>query len=168
MYQEYVYTYYMETSDALVSKLAAQALQVCLCFHARKSSRAISQLFDQILSPTGLKATQISLLMVVAAKGPVRIGDLASSLVTDSTSVSRTIRPLVAKNLLRVGRDPSDGRIRMIHLTSEGQQLLETALPLWRDAQRKSVNKLGNSLVQALLPALEETSLLGATDPRQK
>jgi len=96
----------------------------------------------------------------------MRIGDLASSLVTDSTSVSRTIKPLVAKNLLKIARDPSDGRIRVIRLTAEGQRLLDMALPLWQDAQSRSVNKLGNPLVQALLPALEEASRLSSAGDR--
>ena len=65
--------------------LARQAAEVCLCFHARKGARAITQVFDHALSKTGLKATQLSLLMVVNAREPLTVGDLADALVTDST-----------------------------------------------------------------------------------
>ena len=115
----------MDTKAETTSDLARQAVQVCLCFHARKGARALTQVFDHALAPTGLKTTQASLLMVVSAQEPIRIGDLADALVTDSTTVSRTIKPLLTQNLLQISADSSDRRSKRISLTLEGRQRLD-------------------------------------------
>jgi DNA-binding MarR family transcriptional regulator len=157
----------MENGLSPSSELAAQAVEVCLCFHTRKASRAITQVFDHILAPTGLKATQLSLLMVVSAREPLRIGDLADALVSDSTTVSRTIKPLIKAGLIQDSTDSQDRRIKRISLSSSGHAALERALPLWQDAQSHIAKQLGGSTVQTLLPALESAAKLGPTDERK-
>lgn len=154
----------MDSPRDTTSDLAAQAVEVCLCFHTRKASRAITQVFDHILAPAGLKATQLSLLMVVNASGPMRIGDLADALVSDSTTVSRTIKPLVKAELVALDANETDRRIKMIRLTRTGQSALERALPLWQTAQSHVAKQLGGGTVQTLLPALESAARLGSTD----
>ncbi|MEE9539836.1 MAG: MarR family transcriptional regulator, partial [candidate division NC10 bacterium] len=34
----------------------------CVCFNIRKAARAISQLYDDVLRPSGLRVTQFSIL----------------------------------------------------------------------------------------------------------
>ncbi|NKB43604.1 MAG: MarR family transcriptional regulator [Alphaproteobacteria bacterium] len=148
----------------LTSELALQAIEVCLCFHTRKASRAVTQVFDHILAPTGLKTTQLSLLMVVNARTPLRIGDLADALVSDSTTVSRTIKPLIKRGLLLETPDKRDRRVKLITLTDSGRAALERALPLWQTAQSQVAKGLGSGLVQNLLPALEAVAHLGPSD----
>lgn len=148
----------------LTSELAAQAVEVCLCFHARKASRAITQVFDHILAPTGLKTTQISLLMVVNARSPLRIGDLADAMVSDSTTVSRTIKPLIKSGLIVETPEKRDRRVKLITLTDSGRAALERALPLWQTAQSMVAKRLGSGVVQSLLPALESAAQLGPSD----
>ena len=148
----------------LTSELATQAVAVCLCFHARKASRAITQVFDHILAPTGLKTTQLSLLMVVNAQSSLRIGDLAATLVTDSTTVSRTIKPLIKSGLIAETPEKRDRRVKLISLTDSGHAALERALPLWQMAQSQVAKGLGSGVVQTLLPALESAAQLGPSD----
>lgn len=157
----------MEAKENLSSELAAQAVEVCLCFHTRKASRAITQVFDHILAPTGLKATQLSLLMVINARGPLKVGDLADALVSDSTTVSRTIKPLMKAALVSIEADESDRRIKRIGLTRSGLSALERALPLWQTAQSQIAKQLGGGTVQTLLPALEAAASLGSRDERK-
>lgn len=135
--------------------LALQALQVCLCLHARKGARAITQLFDHALSPVGLKATQLSLLMVVNARTPIRVGDLAAALVTDSTTVSRTLKPLIVRKLVTLQPLPDDKRVKQVALTDDGKAILDHAMPLWQTAQTRVARHLGGTMVQTLLPALD-------------
>ncbi|MEQ8508114.1 MAG: MarR family winged helix-turn-helix transcriptional regulator [Rhodospirillaceae bacterium] len=143
------------------SDLALQAIEVCLCFHTRKASRAITQIFDKLLAPTGLKATQLSLLMVVNSRGPIRIGELSDALVSDSTTLSRTIKPLLKSGFISQSPSSEDGRIKLIELTAEGAVALDQALPLWQQAQSLVAKKLGGETVQNMLTALEKASYLG-------
>ena len=155
----------MSSEPSATSTLAQQAIQVCLCFHARKSARALSQVFDHALASTGLKATQVSLLMVVSAQEPIKIGDLADALVTDSTTVSRTLKPLLAKGLLDVSTAPKDRRTKIVRLSLAGRRMLDVALPLWQMAQTSAVRQLGGATVQTLLPGLEAAATLGPNGP---
>ena len=155
----------MSHDHTLKSDLALQAVEVCLCFHTRKASRAITQVFDKLLAPTGLKATQLSLLMVVNSRGPLRVGDLSDALVSDSTTVSRTIKPLIKSALIAQRPSREDGRIKLIELTAEGAVALDQAMPLWQQAQSLVAKKLGGETIQNMLPALEKASYLGPADP---
>ncbi len=147
------------------SDFARQALEVCLCFHTRKASRAITQVYDHALAPTGLKATQLSVLMVVNGQGPVSMGDLANALVSDATTVSRTLKPLLAEELVSLSPGVKDRRIKLVSLTGEGRRALDQALPLWQTAQTRVARQLSSPVVQALLPALESAAGLGHLPP---
>ena len=152
----------MDTKEQQVVDLALNAAEVCLCFHARKGARAITQVFDHALAPSGLKATQLSLLMVVNAQRCMSIGALADALVTDSTSVSRTIKPLIARGLLSLSRHTADRRIKSLRLTEEGRRLLENVMPRWQAAQTQVSRSLGATAVQRLLRGLESAAQLGS------
>ncbi len=146
--------------EPVQSAFAAQAAEVCLCLHVRKASRAITQVFDLHLAATGLKATQINLLMAVNALKSPAIGALADALATDSTTLSRTLRPLVRDGLLVQSADPEDRRSKRIALTLDGLAALERAMPAWQAAQTAVAKHLGSSTLQGVLPALEQAAEL--------
>ncbi len=140
--------------------LAKQALEVCICLQTRKASRSITQIFDQILAPVGVKATQLSLLMVAQARGPIAMCDLANALVTDATSLSRSLKPLLAKDMVSFTNSPNDRRVKLVSLTATGRLTLDQALPLWQKAQTLVVRQLSSAVVQSLLPVLESAAQL--------
>src|SRR5213078_349079 len=48
---------------------AAQLAEIeatCACSNVRKAARTVTQLFDEVLQPTGLRSTQFTLLVAVA------------------------------------------------------------------------------------------------------
>jgi DNA-binding MarR family transcriptional regulator len=150
--------------SGLTSQAAAQAAEVCLCLHVRRAARSITQVFDLHLGPTGLKASQINLLMAVNSRKSTSIGDLAAALSTDSTTVSRTLKPLLREELVSERRDKSDRRIKQIELSAEGLAMLERAIPMWQAAQSAVARQLGSSAVQAFLPILEAAARMGPGD----
>lgn len=130
----------------------AQAL-TCVCYNARKVARAVTRLYDDMLRPSGLRATQLTLLMVIDAMGEPSITALAEQLVMDRTTLARDLRPLEAAGWVAVapGRDR---RTRIVRLTPAGGATLRDALPLWRAAQ--------TALVDDGMGAGEWTRLRGA------
>ena len=50
------------TSNELAINIAA----TCACFNIRKTARAITNLYDTVLEPSGLRATHAILLMAIA------------------------------------------------------------------------------------------------------
>lgn len=128
----------------------------CLCFNVRKSARAITQLYDDALRPTGLRATQFSLLVALRRLGAVTINRLAETLVMDRTTLTRNLRPLEKEGLIQV-LPGGDRREREITLTAAGQTTLNKALPLWRQIQTRVRRRLGSGRASRLLQDLART-----------
>lgn len=117
-----------------LSREYADLAQACVCYNTRKVARAVTRLYDDALRPCGLRATQMTLLMVIEAMGEPTISALAEQLVMDRTTLARDLRPMQAAGWVVVvpGRDR---RTRVVRLTSAGGALLREALPRWRAAQ---------------------------------
>lgn len=117
----------------------AQA-QTCVCYNARKVARAVTRLYDDMLRPTGLRATQFTLLMVIDALAEPSITALADQLVMDRTTLARDLRPMEAAGWVAVAPG-ADRRTRLVRLTPAGSVALRDALPLWRAAQAVLVDR---------------------------
>src|SRR5438093_3833551 len=66
------------------------------------AARAVTQLYDAALRPTGLRITQFTLLRALArAGGPMTQDALGELLAVDSTTLSRTLRQLEQSKWIR-------------------------------------------------------------------
>jgi DNA-binding MarR family transcriptional regulator len=114
----------------------------CTCFNLRKAARAVTQLYDEFLRPANLRATQFSLLSVLAQAGTVSIGDLAEAAVMDRTTLKRNLELLERDGLVRI-RPGADARVREVSLTPAARKRLVAAIPLWTRAQARITGQLG-------------------------
>jgi DNA-binding MarR family transcriptional regulator len=125
----------------------------CVCFNLRKAARAVTQVYDEILRPTGLRATQHSLLHVLQIAGTVSISKLAELAVMDRTTLARNLDLLERERLVRV-QPGTDARVREVTLTEAARQRLAAALPYWDKAQAQVTSKLGAGRSDRLLSDL--------------
>ncbi len=130
-----------------------KAAEMCACGNMRKATRAITQLYDEALRPSGLRATQLALLVAIRVRGPVTVKDLAQITVTDRTTLTRNLQPMEQKELIRI-MPGEDRRERLVALTETGQKALAKALPLWQKAQGKVLKGLGQQRYGRLLSDL--------------
>lgn len=128
----------------------ADALDVCACFNFRKASRAVTQLYDEALQPSGLRSTQLVILLSAAVNPGLGISKLARELVMDASTLNRNLKPLEKRGLISV-EDSKDGRRRLVTLTAKGQDAIQSAVPLWNDAQSKLVAQFGSQRFKDLL-----------------
>jgi DNA-binding MarR family transcriptional regulator len=117
----------------------------CLCASLRRVSREVTQLYEDALRPTGLRATQFTVLQALSIAGEVTQGDLARILAMDSTTLTRTLTIMgrhgwIAK---RRGEDRREWRMR---LSKAGQTRFKQALPHWEKAQARLRRQLGEEL----------------------
>jgi DNA-binding MarR family transcriptional regulator len=133
----------------------------CLCFRARRAARAITRAYDAALRPTGLQATQVTLLNVVALgpEGARPMGQLAEILALEISTLTRNLRPLERAGLISIGRSPEDRRVRVVRLTEDGKSKLATALPHWNRAHAEIVAELGDGTALNLRMALDDANL---------
>ncbi len=128
----------------------------CACFNVRKAARAVTRLYNEILRPTGLRATQVTLLMAVASADAVTISQLAEILVMDRTTLARDLKPLQEQGLVSV-LPGGDRRTRWVQLTDAGRGKLDEVIPLWQQAQARIItNGLGPEQWRTLYDDLQD------------
>jgi DNA-binding MarR family transcriptional regulator len=132
-----------------------ERLENCACFSVRKAARAVTRAFDAALAPSGLEATQFSVLAAIAVTRRFTMGELADWLGLDRTTLTRNVRPLVRAGY--VSTEPgADQRRRLLHLTAAGRRRLKSAFPLWRAAQRRVITAIGRRRFVRLLEELDD------------
>ena len=131
----------------------------CACGRLRRATRALTQLYDDLMAPSGLRLTQFSLLRTLAREGTSRMSDLAGMLLLDRTALSRNLDPLVERGLVAIvpGRD---ARTREVSLTRAGEKAIHGAEPHWKRAQARVAAKLGTTKLDALIATLREIEAL--------
>jgi DNA-binding MarR family transcriptional regulator len=125
----------------------------CASFAVRRTSRAVTQMYDEVLQPSGLRVTQFTLLVAIATSGARSMTSLGRALIMDRTTLARNLRPLQKAGLVTIGVG-EDRRERVVRLTERGDQALATALPLWRQAQARILQDLGPDRWRDLSAAL--------------
>ena len=116
----------------------------------------MTQIYSRHLAPTGLKISQFSLLGFVCAEGPVAIGGLAELVVTDRTTLTRNLRPLLKEGLIERAAS-GDRRRHELVATPAGRALFKRALPLWSAAEQEVRAAMGPRLTADLHGALERS-----------
>jgi len=134
----------------------SEVANVCVASNLRRASRAVSQLYNEIMRPTGLRGTQFTLLVALCLTGSISISRLAQILIMDRTTLSRNLKPLDKQRLVKIFQG-EDRRIRMVTLTDKGHVILSKALPLWEKAQTRIVNQLGRKKFETMLDNLKKT-----------
>ena len=127
---------------------------LCNCTSLRKASRRVSQLYDMILAPCGLRATQRAILNQIARSGTPSVGALAADLVLDRGALAHNLKPLERDGYVRQDVDPHDRRNRLIGLTEEGRAKLRESELLWARAQKKFDKAFGSTASVDLREAL--------------
>ncbi len=134
-------------------QLTTSEVRRCACATIRRTDRVLTRFYDEILAPSGLYITQFTLLAALSQAAPVTIKRLAGILVMDRTTLTRNLEVLAKQRLVRIV-EGEDRRMRLVHLTQEGEQALRRAWPLWQEAQAKIEHALGRERFEGLLTVL--------------
>jgi len=140
-------------NEASLSPVDLDQPAACLCAALRRASRIVTQAYDGGLAACGLTGTQFTVLNRLAETGPVAIKTLAAGLGADRTTLSRTLRPLLARDLVRV-REGEDRRVKRVALAPKGAALRARAEEEWRRVQQATVRELGAERAGELLGRL--------------
>ncbi len=117
-------------------------------------------MFDQILAPTGLRSTQLVILITSELLGPSSIARLARELVMDRSTLTRNLKPLMNIGLLCFTQGDG-GKHKSVELTIDGKAALNRSAPYWEQAQSHLVSRFGTeswNRITADLTAIVEAS----------
>lgn len=133
-------------------------LHACLCctaFNLRKATRAVSQFYDAILRPSGIRGTQYSLLVALKLKGKALITELAEETVMDRTTLTRNLEVMERQGLVDVAPG-EDKRTRIVSITDKGLAILQEAYPMWLEAQDQITTAMQSGRMERFLSDIHE------------
>ncbi|HEX4326807.1 MAG TPA: MarR family winged helix-turn-helix transcriptional regulator [Burkholderiales bacterium] len=122
----------------------------------RKAGRRLSQLYDEILAPSGLLLSQHSILVHIDRAKMPTMGDLARDMVLDRSALSHNLKPLERDGLVTLAIDKDDRRSRRITLTAAGRRKLAETKALWAQAQQRFETAYGVQKAAGLRKLLGE------------
>ena len=122
--------------------------QNCAFHNLRRASRAVTQVFDAYFDEIGLKATQFTVLAVLAHadETPPTVTTLAESLVLEQSSLSRNLAVLERLGHVKLAPGSDDRRERIVTLTRAGRAMLTKGYPIWKRAQAAIAAELDGDL----------------------
>jgi DNA-binding MarR family transcriptional regulator len=116
----------------------------CLMMRSRLVSRVLTGMYDDVLRPHGIQASQLNLLVFVARTGPIRRSELSALMHIDSSTLTRNLRVMETNGWIEAVKDGADGRGVPIRVSRTGEKLIAKVAPDWKDAQRQAAAFLGS------------------------
>ena len=146
------------------SGAGAEMLSYCNNASLRKAARRLGKLYDAVLEPSGLKATQFSLLTQIFDLGSPTMAGLAKSLLMDLSAMRHSLGPLMRDGLVRLRVEPKDRRVKRVILTPAGVAKFEEAMQLWQKAQGRFEKAFGSARAAKLRSELKFLTSEGFDD----
>lgn len=105
-------------------------IEECIGTRLRRLSRVADGYMRACIAESGVTENQMSILFVLCKTGKIEQGKIGEILVLERSTVSRNIKLLEKKNLVEKTADYRPE----VQLSTKGQELIETLIPLWGNA----------------------------------
>ena len=126
----------------------------CVGYRVRRLSRVVSAIYDEAFAPLKLKISQFGILAMLSRRGPLTAADLSRLVMMDKSTASRNLQRMRRRGWLTMAPDSTSSG-QKVSLTREGGRVLQTAYPLWRNAQQEATRRLRNDGLKALQIVVE-------------
>ncbi|UVK41112.1 MarR family winged helix-turn-helix transcriptional regulator [Mesorhizobium sp. AR10] len=143
-----------------MSQATLPGLTLCNNAMLRRATRKLGQFYDDVLAPSGLKATQQGLLYQIHIGDEPAMGAIATALVMDLSALGHTLKPLIRDGYVETFADKADRRIKRVRLTPQGLVKLDEVMKLWRVAQQRFEDIVGKEQAESLRTALDGIAAL--------
>lgn len=129
---------------------------VCNGSALRKATRRVSQLYDTVLAPCGLRSSQRSMLINIDRATNPTMTELAHILVLDRSALAHNLKPLARDGFVVLVPDERDGRSKRVELTALGKRKLAESNRLWQQAQNRFEAVYGEERAASLRASLAD------------
>ena len=130
--------------------IAAFDPSACVSGQLMRLERIVAKRYRKHLAKYGLTNSQLSMMLMLFASGPMKRTELAQSMALERSSVSRNLNRLVASGVVHISLSGK------VFVTSQGSALLERLMPAWGRAMREVHDALGEQ-GRAALVVLDRT-----------
>ncbi|EGQ21000.1 MarR family transcriptional regulator [Sporosarcina newyorkensis 2681] len=130
-------------------------IQVCACANLRTVSGSLTQLYNRLLKPSGLKITQYYMLGNIFCFPNISISKLGELMLLDQTTVTRNLNILKESAYVTIMRDEYDSRTKIVSITETGIEKLNEAEPILSHVQNIVEESFGKKEYSDLVNKLE-------------
>ena len=131
----------------------------CVVQNMRRASRLISRRYEEALRPVNLTSSQYTILQSLSGREGIPHGLMAEILGFEQTTLSRLLKPLESRNLLKTVPSPKDRRQRLVAITAEGEALFAEAKSHWQREHDESLSRMNEKEWQIMKRLLGRLSL---------
>jgi DNA-binding MarR family transcriptional regulator len=104
--------------------------------------RAFLHDFHHRARSSGLSLAQINALVHLYYRGPSEVMDFTELMELSPAGASQMIERMVQQGVVRRAESPDDRRVRLVHLTEQGQQIVEASI----NSQRARIEEMVGTL----------------------
>jgi DNA-binding MarR family transcriptional regulator len=119
------------------------------------SAQSVAAIDDPVTLP------QLRVLVMVASRGPLNLGAVATGLGVHSSNATRLVERLVVAGLLDRRDDPADRRNLLLELTAAGRELVDNVMDHRRAAIVKILERMPSSRRRTLAAGLRSFAEAG-------
>ena len=123
-------------------------------FHIRLAHGAVYRHFTETFSDLDLTQKQVSVLWLVGDHPDISQTDLAQRMRMDRATTMAIVNRLEAKDYLKRGKSPSDGRKQTLNLTDRGRKALAVAKDAIAAHERWLKSRFSEREVETLIDLL--------------
>jgi DNA-binding MarR family transcriptional regulator len=145
-----------------MNQLAAQINEELLSYQARRLQELIAEMLrcceDRKFFETakfGLPYAELKCLLLFGAERYLTVKGIAQGLDVAKSRVTKIVNGLMKKGLVRQVNDPDDARIRLISLTTAGQEKSQEIAAFQRELHRHILLRLNDDERKGLFSYLE-------------
>ncbi|QAR33282.1 MarR family transcriptional regulator [Geovibrio thiophilus] len=133
----------MDKTDE-ITEFALTVIEECTAGKMRLMNRVITGIYDRELKKHGLKISQASILISLAADGAKKRSEISRILRMEKSTVTRNLDRMIKNGWLY---ETGDERI---DISEKGRELLLASRPDWKNVQTKIYDILGEDGINAV------------------
>ena len=129
-------------TDPLYGPLAGFSVEDHVGYLLRRAHQRHVSLFTTAVAQTELTPTQFTALLKAVELGRITQNHLGRLAAMDPATIQCVVRRLIARGLMRRGRDPMDRRMAVLEPTEAGIALITRAVPSARRVHESALAPL--------------------------
>jgi DNA-binding MarR family transcriptional regulator len=134
-------------------------------FALRLAYQRASANLTEAIGDSGITPMEFQTLRRLRERGQMTQNELGRSVGMPRANIHRTVRRLLARELVAVGSSPEDRRLTLVKLTHHGELTLDHVLPAADAGNALTVSVLTPDELDALMDGLWKLAFGTAVDP---
>ena len=142
-----------EDFDKDTDQICEEILTTCAVTNLRKLTRLVTNRFNEKIKTTGMRTTQICVMLAIGREAGKALTSYAEELCMDLSTLARSLETLEKQGLVRI--KPGRRREKLVYLTETGKEKIHEVYPIWQKAQAGFIKAFGEDAWRHYLDAAD-------------